>query len=127
MKKLITYVLLLFLAGTLFADNRGEIKLDKVYEALQINHSMMAWTDFAITTTLLNKYKGREMNPIARLYIDKKMLAVTIILADNVLVHYLSTKLFKKNKTLAYITLIGLSFVRAYIFYRNLRELDKFR
>ena len=95
-----------------------------IYKTLMTNYIAMSWADFAITYYNLD-CKREELNPIARLYIDKPALSVAFIALDNLIIGYITRKIYNKNK-LAGIALIGLvTIAKGYILYKNVELLRR--
>ena len=112
--------LLIIILATLIPPLYAE-ENNVIYNTLMTNYIAMTWADFSIT--YYNLEQGREeLNPIARLYIDKPGLAITFLVLDNLVVSYASHELYKRNKIVA-ISLIALvTIAKGYILYRNLQE-----
>ena len=99
---------------------------DKIFNALQINNITLTWADFGITTIGINKYQAVEVNPIARFYVENPGASIMINAGVNILTYWGLSELYKRNKTIAIITAIGINVIRCYILYNNVMELNKF-
>ena len=94
---------------------------DAIYNTLMTNYIAMCWTDLAVAYYGLDKGR-REMNPIARFYIEKPGLAIAFIALDNLVVSYASHELYKRNKIVAIGLIALVTIAKGYILYRNLQE-----
>jgi len=71
-------------------------------------------------------YTFFELNPIGRSLLEHKPQLIALKAVETVGTAYLLRKLRKKNKVLAYITVIGLNIVKGYFIYHNYNENKKF-
>lgn len=85
----------------------------------------MGWTDFTITSIAAHRYNIKELNPIARLYIDKPLVSIPLNIGLTTMAYVASSILYNKNKTLAYIIIIAVNIARGYALYNNLREMAR--
>lgn len=96
----------------------GLIANDTIFKGLQINYVGMDYADIGITTYAL--WNGAiEANPLAKWYINNPPLAIGLHTLANAIVVKYTTELYKKNKALAWIIIIGLNMAKAYILYQN--------
>ena len=117
MKKIgLLIILLAILVPTLHTEENNVI-----YNTLMTNYIAMCWADLAVSYYGLDK-GCNEMNPIARLYIDKPGLAIAFIAIDNLIVSYASHEMYKRNKVVAIGLLVLVTIAKGYILYRNLQE-----
>lgn len=94
---------------------------DKIFKSLQISYSIFAYTDYTLTQVRLHQGKIKEGNPIAKLYIKKPVLCFAVTTASNLTIKWLSSEIYKKNKKVGYIAMIGLNLIKIYIIYHNIR------
>ena len=105
MKKIgLLIILLAILVPPLHAEENNVI-----YNTLMTNYIAMCWADLAVSYYGLDK-GCKEMNPIARFYIDKPGLAIAFIAIDN------------RNKVVAIGLIVLVTIAKGYILYRNLQE-----
>ena len=110
--------LLLLLMLIYPAPAQGE---DAIYKTLMTNYIAMSWADLTVTYYGLDR-GCKEMNPIARLYVDKPALAIAFIALDNLIIGYASHELYKRNKIVAIGLMALVTIAKGYILYRNLQE-----
>jgi len=115
-KKLILGLLLVLLPTGLFANNT-------IFKSLQISYVGMDYADVGITTYAL--WKGaKEANPLTKWYVNNPPLAIGLHTLGNALIVKWTGGLYKKNRMLAWIMIIGLNVVKAYVLYHNLRVVN---
>jgi len=104
---------LLLLPTGLIADNT-------IFKSLQISYVGMDYADVGITTCAL--WRGAtEANPLTKWYANNPPLMIGLHTLGNAFIVKLTSGLYKKNKTLAWVMIIGLNMVKAYVIYHNLR------
>jgi hypothetical protein len=80
--------------------------------------------DFGLTYAALSTGKYKELNPAASWYVDKPILGLAVHAAIDIGVVTLTSKLYKSNRTLAWIFLGAATVVKGYILFRNFRTLE---
>ena len=109
-------IILAILLPPLYAEENNVI-----FNTLMTNYIAMTWADFSIT--YYNLEQGREeLNPIARLYIDKPGLTIAFLVLDNLVVSYVTHKIYKSNKIIGMGLIALVTIAKGYILYRNLQE-----
>ena len=117
MKKLLIFILLLFLASGLFAG-------DKTFNAFQLSYVTLDYVD--ISMTLYGIKRGySEANPLAQWYIKSPPLTVAIHTVLNIVIVKLSDYIYKRNKKLGWMVVIGLNVIKGYVVYRNIKTLTR--
>ncbi len=91
-------ILLILLSTTMYADT---------FKALQFTYIGLDGADLYTTWKGLQMPNLRESNRLANWYFKMPVLAAAITVSMNLLIYTLGKALYKKNKTLAYIT-VGL-------------------
>lgn len=117
MKKPFIFILLLFLASGLFAG-------DKMFNAFQLSYVTLDYVD--VSMTLYGIQHGySEANPLARQYIKNPSLTVAIHTVLNITIIKLSDYIYKRNKKLGWMVIVGLNVIKGYIVYRNIKTLTR--
>ncbi len=115
MKKIFIIILLLFLASGLFAG-------DKTFNAFQLSYVTFDYVD--ISMTLYGIKRGyAEANPLAQQYIKSPSLTVAIHTVLNITIIKISDYIYKRNKKLGWVVIIGLNVIKGYVVYRNIKTL----
>jgi len=115
MKKLLIFILLLFLASGLFAE-------DKTFNAFQLSYVTLDYVDVSITLYGI-KHGYSEANPLAQWYIKNPPLTIAIHTVLNITIIKLSDYIYKRDKKLGWIVIVGLTVIKGYVVYRNIKTL----
>lgn len=91
---------------------------DWFYTGLEINYALLNTIDL-ITTFHSLKYGAREANPVARLYIKNKPLAIIIKGSMTAGILYGLTQVKHKNKKAAFVTLGLLNVIYGFVVQNN--------
>jgi len=116
MKKLLTLLVVLFLAGTLYADEDSAF-----IKSLQISQFSLSLADIATTVVRVDM----EANPLVRWYIDKPPLTVAVNVSANIVITWGTSWLYKYNKTLGTVAIVAVVLFRVCIAYHNFREIGR--
>ena len=119
MRKLFFIVLMLLLVSPLHAE-------DFVFKSLQVSQLGLSFADLVITNVGL-KYGAVEGNPLAKWYIEKPILAVSINLSANLLLTWCTSELYKKDKSFGIVMVVVINVIRVYVVYHNLRVLKELK
>ena len=128
MKRLIV---LMILSSLLFSSvytaetEKEDVKIPSLYNALRINYFAMNYADFIGTTFVRSSCEHNfiELNPIMSFSVEKPMLGIVLVTGLSVLQYSLLGNLYKKNKTMAWITVAAITALKAYVLLHNIREL----
>ena len=112
----ILFLLILF-SLNLFAD-------DDLFKTFQLSYVFLDYID--VSSTLYGIELGLiEMNPLAKWYIKNPPLTFAVHLVLDITIIKLTDVLFKENKRLSWVVIIGLNLIKAYIVYRNIEILGR--
>ena len=112
---LFMFVFLILFSLNLFAD-------EDLFAGFQLSYVALDYVD--VSLTLYGIELGlTEMNPLAKWYIKNPPLTFAVHVVLDLAIIKGTDYLFRKNKKLAWVVIIGLNLVKAYIVYRNLRAL----
>ena len=115
MKRVVIFVLLFFLTTGLFAG-------DKTFKAFQLSCVVLDYID--VSVSLYGIERGyEEVNPINRLYTKSKPLTFTIHTVLNIGTIMATNFIYKGDKRLAWVVVVGLNLIRVYVIYRNIKIL----
>lgn len=124
MKRLIIILAMaLLLAGMVWPGEKENPPT--AFRVIQYQFLAMGWVDYSITSYALATGNFKETNPIAKLYASQPALSITINLAGEGFLFWGTTQMWKSNKTLGWIMLIGFTAARAYVLYRNIKTLNE--
>ncbi len=116
---IICFLVVLFCVSQL----RGEDKEPFAFSMLRYQFSMEAWADFTITTVMVYSGHARELNPVMRLYVDHPAVSVALFTVGDFTIQWGLSKLWKANKSWAWVVLGVLTAARAYVLINNLRQM----
>lgn len=111
---------------------KKEAKKDKLFIGLTISYAGLNSYETYQTINAYEiakkspDYSFWEFNPIGNSLLEHKSHLIAFKAVETVGTAYLLQKLRKKNKVLAYITVIGLNLVKGYFVYHNYNESRKF-
>lgn len=115
---LILFLLILF-SLNLFAD-------DDLFKTFQLSYVFLDYID--VSSTLYGIELGLiEINPLAKWYIKNPPLTFAVHLVLDITIIKLTDVLFKGNKRLSWVVIIGLNLIKAYIVYRNIKILGRLK
>ena len=77
--------------------------------------------DLGLTTYCLSHEEAIETNPLANFYLKNRAATVIIEVFMSIVVHKLSSILYRQNKVFAYVVLGGLILLKGYAVYNNWR------
>ncbi len=113
-RTIIVFVLIFFLASVVWAD-------EVIFDSLRFSAVVSINLDTALTYDAINRYGAREGNPLVAAYIDNVPLTLGIDFMMNAALIWGTSKIYKKNKPLAYAIVIGVNLIQAYCFYTHYR------
>ena len=120
MKFAVCVLLLLGVSVSASADS------DTLYEICNFNLSALTFGDYMVSMTAVSKYGSQvEMNPFMRYMFDRPVLGIITATGLNATQHYLMRKLWKEDKLMAWIFMVGLSIIKGYIIYHNIRVFNR--
>ena len=112
---LFLFILLILFSLNLFAD-------ENLFKGFQLSYLSLDYLD--VTSTIYGIELGlTEINPLAKWYIKNPPLTFAVHLALNIAIIKLTDVLFKENKKLGWVIIIGLNLIKGYVVYRNIRIL----
>lgn len=121
MKKLVIITFILILTTTLFAQDftlklKSSFDDKPIFNFLQYSSWVLIDLDMVCTYKSIWQYGGRirEVNPFWRSIIDKPPLVFTVTTLINVGIFLGTSKLYKKNKFLAYVIIVAVNIVEIY-------------
>ena len=117
LKKVTIFILLSFLSTGLFAG-------EKTFGAFQLSCVALDYVD--ISVSLYGIEQGYdEVSSVSRLYTRSEALTLTIHTVLNIGTVMATNFIYKRDKRLAWVVVVGLNLIRAYVIYRNIRILTR--
>ena len=114
---LFIFILLILFSINLFAD-------DDLFKTFQLSYVALDYVD--VSLTLYGIELGlTEMNPLAKWYIKNPPLTIAVHFVLDIAIIKLTNVLFKENKRLSWVVIIGLNLIKGYIIYRNIKILGR--
>jgi dolichol kinase len=116
----------LILAVLLAVSAAAADKPAPAFALAQASYSVLALGDCAIT--IAGQGAGlRDINPAIRSLGGRPAAIFAVYALSDLSVKYFGGLLYKKNKTLAYVVMGAMILTRAYVLYRNLKNLRRKR
>jgi len=100
---------------------RADEKPAPAYRLLQFTLQTGNVLDLGLTTYCLSYEEAIEANPMADFYLKNRAATVIIEVFMSIVVHKLSSILYRQNKVFAYVVLGGLILLKGYAVYNNWR------
>ena len=126
-KKLCIPILFLFLVSGL---SGGDLR-DSTFKLANITCVGLDFIDVSLTLYAVSKWADgigfieTDFYPVKKLYIKSLPLTFIVHIALNVITVSIANSIYKKNKTLGMVFIIGLNVLKGYFIYRTIRELRK--
>lgn len=124
MKKIICMIFILILSTSLFAEDfsltksympKKSPKVDLAFGLLQYSAWLLIDLDTVLTYRTINRYGlNAESTPFWRSILDKPALVFVVDMVIKIGIIWGTTKLFKKNKFLAYCAIVLVNVVQIY-------------